>query len=250
MTPFESTTNPFGGILPNPDALPTDPEAFSQQLQYSLDTWANEDHLLVWLEVPITKSALIPVAVEAGFMFHHSADDYLMMTYQLDPDAYIPYHATHYIGAGGVVINDRKELLVVSERYRRKRSNPSYKLPGGALHAGEHLAEAVVREVFEETGVQARFEGLVCFRHWHGYRFGKSDIYFICRLSPETEKITMQESEIEECLWMPVEEYLNSEFVHVFNKKIVQAALDSPGIRPTHIEGYDNPDTHEFFFPD
>jgi 8-oxo-dGTP pyrophosphatase MutT (NUDIX family) len=116
--------------------------------------------------------------------------------------------------------------------------------------AGEHLAEAVVREVLEETGVQAKFEAVVCFRHWHGYRWGKSDIYFICRLSPVSETITIQQDEIEECLWMPVEEYLASEFVSVFNKRIVKAAIDTTGFPSTWVDGYADPSRYEFFMPD
>ena len=162
--------------------------------------------------------------------------------------AYIPPYASHYIGAGGVVLNDRRELLVVCEKYRRT-GRPYYKLPGGALHAGEHLVEGVVREVREETGVHAQFDALVCFRHWHGYRHGKSDIYFVCRLSPLSEEVNMQAEEIEECRWMPVEEYLGSEFVSVFNKRIVEAALSSPGVAPTEIEGYADPSKYEFFMP-
>ena len=73
---------------------------------------------------------------------------------------------------------------------------PAYKLPGGALHQGEHLLDGVMREVYEETGVRAKFESLVCLRHWHGYRYGKSDIYFICRLSPLSEEINMQAEEM------------------------------------------------------
>ena len=48
---------------------------------------------------------------------------------------------------------------------------------------------------------------------------------------------------------MPVEEYLSSDYVGGFNKQIVQAALDNPGIARAEVEGYDNPQTHEFFFP-
>ena len=36
------------------------------------------------------------------------------------------------------------------------------------------------------------------FRHWHGYRYGKSDIYFVCRLAPLSEELTMQTEELEE----------------------------------------------------
>ena len=142
----------------------------------------------------------------------------------------MPAHASHYIGAGGVVLNEARELLVVSEKYHRRAPGPPrYKLPGGALHAGEHLAEAVVREVSEETGVETEFDALVCFRHWHGYRFGKSDIYFVCRLRPLSTEISIQEDEIAECLWMPVAKYLADENVSAFNKRIVEAALNSTG---------------------
>ena len=178
MQVIDSTTNPFGGVLPRPEALEDDPEAFAGQLRHSLAAWREAGFRLVWLEVPIAKSRLIPEAVEQGFSFHHSGRDYLMLTHQLEEGAFIPGYSTHYIGAGGVVINDREDLLVVSERYRGSENRPpSYKLPGGALHEGEHLAEAVVREVHEETGIEAEFQRLVCFRHWHGYRYGKSDIY-------------------------------------------------------------------------
>ncbi|MCC9075232.1 NUDIX domain-containing protein [Litorilinea aerophila] len=246
---LEHTLNPFNGVVVNTDALPADPEDFRQQLLPSLEAWQARGHQVVWLELPIERARLVPVATEAGFRFHHSSEEALTLTYRLQPEALIPHFATHYIGAGGVVLNSRQELLVVCERHRRDRSRPYYKLPGGALHPGEHLVDAVIREVYEETGVQARFEALVCFRHWHGYRYHKSDIYFICRLSPISQEITIQPSEIEEACWMPVAEYLNSEYVSVFNKRIVQAALECPGIVPTWIDGYDDPARYEFFMP-
>jgi 8-oxo-dGTP pyrophosphatase MutT (NUDIX family) len=248
MEVLEFTPNPFGGAEVKPEALPEDSEAFRQRLRHSLKVWKAEGLKIAWLKVPAVRAGLIPAAVEAGFAFHHSGENYLMMTYRLVEGAFIPAYATHYIGAGGVVLNERRELLVVCEKYRRT-GRPYYKLPGGALHAGEHLVEGVIREVREETGVEARFEALVCFRHWHGYRYGKSDIYFVCRLSPLSQEVNMQAEEIEECLWMPVEDYLSSEFVSVFNKRIVQAALESPGVAPTEIEGYADPDKYEFFMP-
>ncbi|MDP7634212.1 MAG: NUDIX domain-containing protein, partial [Candidatus Latescibacteria bacterium] len=203
------------------------------------------------LQVPIERSQLIPIAVEQGFTFHHSEEDYLMMTHQLEEGAFVPAHASHYIGAGGVTINDKRELLVVSERYHRQKSDgpPRYKLPGGALHAGEHLVEGVIREVKEETGIDTEFDALVCFRHWHGYRYGKSDIYFVCRLRPLSEQITIQEEEIAESRWMSVQEYLDAEHVSDFNKQIVMAARQHPGIVPTPLEGYGDPERFEFFLP-
>lgn len=242
--------NPFGGILPKPEALDPDPVRFSVRLDKSLDAWRAEGYRVCWLEVPIERAALIPVAVAAGFVFHHSDSAYLMMTLQLEEGAFVPPFSSHYIGVGGVAINARDELLVVSERYHRDpKRKPRYKLPGGALDPGEHLVDGVTREVLEETGVQTRFDALICFRHWHGYRHGKSDIYFVCRLKPLTEEITIEVEEIAESLWMPVEEYLAADQVSGFNKQIVLAARDTPGIKPTDIPEQDDKSRFEFFMP-
>jgi 8-oxo-dGTP pyrophosphatase MutT (NUDIX family) len=249
MQVFDHTTNQFGGVIINPAALPETVEAFQAQLQHSLPIWSADGNKLVWLEVPIQQAALIPAAVNLGFIFHHSTENYLMTVLRLTPNAFIPPYSTHYVGIGGVVLNDKQELLVVVEKYHRVSRPGFYKLPGGALQQGEHLVDAAVREVYEETGVPTKFEALVCLRHWHGYRYGKSDIYFVARLAPISQEITQDHDEIEECCWMPVEEYLNHTTVHNFNKAIVRAAISSRGLEPGWIEGYDDPKTREFFMP-
>lgn len=249
MDLLEHQVNPFNGIVIAPDALPADPATFGARLRLSVDHWTQRGHPLIWLEIPIHRAALVAEATAQGFTFHHTTEAALTLTYRIHPNALIPTYATHYIGAGGVVINAQRELLVVSERHRRDPSRPHWKLPGGALHPGEHLAEAVAREVLEETGVQAQFQALICFRHWHGYRWGKSDIYFVCRLTPISEEIVIQLDEIEQARWMPTDQYLADEHVSIFNKKIVRAALETPGIPTTWVEGYADPSRYEFFLP-
>ncbi|MCI0813056.1 MAG: NUDIX domain-containing protein [Chloroflexi bacterium] len=248
MEVIDFNTNPFGGVVINHHALPEDPEQFRRQLHHSLEAWREDLHKVAWLEIPTPKAALVPVAVEAGFVYHHASEAYLMLTKQIMQGAYVPPYASHYIGAGGVVLSEERELLVVSERHRRSRG-PAYKLPGGALMPGEHLTDGVIREVLEETGVKTKFEALVCFRHWHGYRYDKSDIYFVSRLSPLSKEITIQEEELDEVLWMPVDDFLNDDGISIFNKTIVKAALKSPGIVPSFIPGYGDERQYEFFLP-
>ena len=71
----------------------------------------------------------------------------------------------------------------------------------------------------------------------------------MCRLEPLSHEITKQEDEIEDCIWMPLDEYYNAESVSFFNKLVVRAAVESPGVIPTEIEGYRDPDTVEVFMP-
>ena len=247
---LRAADNVFRGVMVDPAGLPEDPEAFRAALVRSLEIWRADGYKVVWLEVPIALVDLIPVAVHHGFVFHHSDPGSAVLTHRLQPMAFIPPYATHYIGAGGLVVNDRNELLVVVERVHRHSRPLYYKLPGGALKPGEHLVAGVRREVWEETGIETRFRALTGFRHWHGYRFGKSDIYFICRLDPLTEEIRIQETEIELSQWMPVEEYLADEHVGVFNKQIVATGLSGTGLVPTWFEGYATPETHEIFVPE
>src|SRR6266516_2415495 len=55
-----------------------------------------------------------------------------------------------------IVPNDRGELLMV-----HKTDNDLWALPGGGMDLGEYMAEAVAREVLEETGIQVEVTGVV-----------------------------------------------------------------------------------------
>ncbi|MEJ2601168.1 MAG: NUDIX domain-containing protein [Anaerolineales bacterium] len=249
MEILQHKTNPFDGVVVDPQELPTDSDSFRQRLQHSLNVWTQNGNKVVWLEISLEKAALVPVAAQAGFKFHHSGETYVMMIRRLVAGAFIPPYATHYVGAGGVVLDDQDRLLVVWEKLHRKNRPYYYKLPGGGLKPGEHLVKGVKREVLEETGVQAEFESLICLRHWHGYRYGKSDIYFVCRLRPLNHAIIRPETEIHEVLWMPVAEYLVNPYVGIFNKMIVQAAHEKcPVMVVGSVEDYD-PAEREVFFP-
>lgn len=242
--------NVFHGIEVDPEGLPSDPAAFERMLDVSLRVWKAVGYQVVWLEVPLDRAGLIPIAVARGFVFHHCQETSATLTLRLQADAFVPFYATHYIGAGGLVLNESQELLVVLERVHRHRRPRYYKLPGGALKPGEHLVNGVIREVWEETGVRTHFLKLVGFRHWHGYRFGRSDIYFICRLKPLTYDIRIQESEIDDCQWMPLDDFLAAESVGAFNKRMVAAALRGEGLVPTWFDDYGvSPATHEIFVP-
>lgn len=62
------------------------------------------------------------------------------------------------VGVGGVVIRDGSALLI------RRGSEPlkgQWSIPGGLLEIGETLAEAVQRELREETGLEVRVVELI-----------------------------------------------------------------------------------------
>jgi len=170
------------------------------------------------------------ISSQLGFMLHHADVAYMMLTKWLPTDvpSTLPGFATHFVGVGGVVINDRtQEILVVKER-----SGPItniWKFPGGMLELGEEITDGVVREVKEETGIDAKFVSLLCFRENSFGLYGRSDLYFVCRLEPLNFDIKKQDSEIEDCQWMPISEFINLPYYNGLYKKIISIACASAG---------------------
>ena len=64
---------------------------------------------------------------------------------------------TAQCAVGAIVVRDGAILLV---RRDREPARGQWSLPGGRVHAGEALTEAVVREVKEETGLDVEVDGL------------------------------------------------------------------------------------------
>jgi 8-oxo-dGTP diphosphatase len=62
-----------------------------------------------------------------------------------------------YLAVSAAIVRDGRVLLV---RRARPPAMGLFTLPGGAVEAGETLAEAVVREVREETGLVVQPAGL------------------------------------------------------------------------------------------
>ncbi len=62
------------------------------------------------------------------------------------------------VGVGAVIIKDGKVLLV------KRGQEPGYgtwSIPGGAVHLGEKLSQAIEREVLEETGLVVKVGEMV-----------------------------------------------------------------------------------------
>jgi 8-oxo-dGTP diphosphatase len=65
-------------------------------------------------------------------------------------------------GAAAIILDGSGRLLVIKENYDRHR----YGFPGGAVEPGEAPEDAVIREVKEETGVEAHVDYLVGTYHY------------------------------------------------------------------------------------
>jgi len=106
---------------------------------------------------------------------------------------------TPKIAVNAIVFNDQGEVLLA-----KRTDNGLWCIPGGHVDLGETLAEACVRELFEETGLKAevvKFVGVYSDKknslhiaqgiEWHTIR-----ISFLCRVLSGAIRPSAETSEI------------------------------------------------------
>lgn len=82
--------------------------------------------------------------------------------------------------AAAVIFDEYKNILLVKSTYQRFHP---WGLPGGSLEYGEHPEEAVIRELWEETGLQVCVDRLLLVNSWLPDRVG---LYYLCRITEGT----------------------------------------------------------------
>ncbi|RXJ97844.1 DNA mismatch repair protein MutT [Arcobacter sp. CECT 8986] len=244
---FEVVLDPYEGITISRQSVPSNNVEFEQNLINLITVSKNKNRRLIWMTIDIDKSHLIPTAVKHNFEFHTCEKDYVFMVKRLVDDAIIPTAANHTLGVGVVVINEANEILVIKERVSRI----GYKLPGGHIDNGELISNAVVRETYEETGVDVEFGSIVSIGHFYPHQFDQSNLYVLCSAKPLSYEINIKDiDEIEDAKWIDVFEFLEDENVFEYNKKIIQAALSKNGFFTQKLEAFKNLDKdYELFFP-
>ncbi|CAM4806978.1 unnamed protein product [Rotaria magnacalcarata] len=208
----------YSGITVDKELLAKTSVLFEHQLEQSLIAWREAKRRGIWLPIPHDRTELIPIAQKFGFVLHHAKPDYVMLTYWLDENEpnQLPSYAISTIGVGGLVVNSKREVLLIQERFAYV--DDYFKLPGGALDIGEPIECGVEREVFEETGIRAHFRGVLAFTYDKNFRFEHGDVYFVCLMSldenEKDQKINFDPLEIAACQWMSLDEWANSPEKH------------------------------------
>jgi len=219
---FTYQTDEFSGLVIDSHSLPPDPKKFSQMLEASLETWRASGFRGVWLKIPKDKSTLVPAAIDLGFDFHDAEPSQVVMNLWLPQDSpsTLPTSAHTTIGVGGFVLNEKREVLTVAEKYgplstHSPKGTLRYKLPTGLVDSGENLEEAVLREVREETGIESKFQTVLAIRHLRNSSFGTGNMYFLCALQATgSQVIRYCERELLDAKWMPINEFIDGADLH------------------------------------
>lgn len=209
-------------------------ECFEKRLSSSLSCWKANGAKAVWLALPIKHVAYLPVLLKKNFQIHHARPEKIVLTAWLkDGERVLPRFPSTDIAVAALVVDSENRVLMVKERFGALQP---YKFPGGAVEMGEDIADAAVREVLEETGIEADFVKVLAFRHSHNLSLAMdrmSKLYFCCILRPKTSKIIIQESEILEAHWVPIEE-LKSQVQGIFADFLRLYESHSAGIASTY----------------
>lgn len=216
----------FNGIIINHTDIPTDTETFHTQLSHILAFARAEHKNIIWLTLPIEQANLVPAATQLGFVYHNCLENELTLIHKAPTTAFIPFIPTHTLGAGAIVKNSQGQLLVIKEH-----GMTGYKLPGGHIELGEKIETAIIREVWEETGIEAQFQSILGFTTRHPFQFGKTNMYLVCRLNAISETIAIQDTdEIAEAKWVDIDDFLADESNATFNRQMIDSLHNAQGL--------------------
>jgi len=219
----------YNGWIISSSSIVSDPSGFERELLQLMADAKQKDKWLIWLDLNVQQSKQIAIALEAGFEFHNCEPDRTTLIYRVREDAYVPVPPSHTVGVGAIVISPDNELLMVRDRIGMQHS--LYKLPGGMLEEGDRLVDGVIREVYEETGIHATFIKMVALLNAHPYRYNKSNMYIVFELKPMDFAIEVMDThEIEEAIWMPLDQFFAHQKMSMFQKELVHQALSHKGL--------------------
>ena len=148
--------------------------------------------------------------------------------YLNDPNAPVPNSVVP--AASAVVTNDAGEILL-----QRRSDNDLWALPGGTMDLGERIAETVVREVREETGLEVEVTGIVGVYSDPGHVIAYSDgevrqefnLCFAARLVGGQLSVSDESTEVRWVAPQVIEELPMHESIRLRIKHFLEHGLDA-----------------------
>jgi 8-oxo-dGTP diphosphatase len=130
-----------------------------------------------------------------------------------------------WIGVAGLVKDSEGKWLVVKKKYSGLKD--LWSLPAGFVKQNETVDQAVLREVKEETGIDATLVGLI------GVRTGVireeiSDNMLLFLLHANDTNLKIQESELSDARFLTEEELLNDPTSSLLIKYLIQDPPNNP----------------------
>jgi 8-oxo-dGTP diphosphatase len=132
------------------------------------------------------------------------------------------------VGAAGAVV-DRGRVLMVRHTYGEKKGR--WALPGGLANHDERLDETAVREVREETGINAQVVDVIGLRTRYTERGGA--VYVLFRMHPLSGQAQVDGIEVDRVAWLSVAEVAaipDDELLPVAHNAVLAALKGDQGL--------------------
>lgn len=134
------------------------------------------------------------------------------------PVSFEQYNQGYNVGVGGAVVRGRSVLFV---RRASRYGRGNWQIPGGFVDRDETLDSAVVREVREETGVEASVQGVLAVRsRWDD----TNSTYVVFLMRPEAGE-PVPGDEVDRAAYLTLSELDALEQVPEINRAIAARAL-------------------------
>lgn len=118
-------------------------------------------------------------------------------------------------GAAGVVIHESKVLMV------KTIHEEGWSIPSGGLEENEHPEQAVIREIYEETGYQASIsDHIQQFKKFVDHQNVTVD-YYVCHLEGGDGIHKDPDEEIESVRWFSIDELDEIEWMYPEDKELI-----------------------------
>jgi ADP-ribose pyrophosphatase YjhB (NUDIX family) len=101
-----------------------------------------------------------------------------------------------------VVVRQGHRFLLTQE----KKYGSTWSIPGGRVEPGEHLIDAAIREVVEETGVPVNVEGILRVEHSPSSSGARVRIIFVGSPRDDTPPKTVSDDESLGAAWLTIDE--------------------------------------------
>lgn len=140
---------------------------------------------------------------------------------------------TPAIGVGGIVFNNRDEVLLIKRN--KAPASGLWSIPGGRLEPGECLADACQRELYEETGINVKVNKVIAVveRKLEGFHYVIID--FLAELIEPNNCHPSAQSDVAEASWVHIDDLNRYALVEGLAEILLRAYAAKTGTSPSGL---------------
>ena len=113
----------------------------------------------------------------------------------------------YIIGIQAIILNSKKQILISQRSELKEKAPLKWECNGGALLSGESVLDGLIREIYEELGIQLNKENAIFLKTAkNAYRF--KEIYLFEK-DIEIDELKFEDGEVISAKWVTIKEFIN-----------------------------------------